>query len=107
MPRCPPPPDPTHSPRASHRRRRHLHCPKRQRERYSARPPKVFTFILESCSRRPGISVHVAVETLFTMSRNMHSKRRVELSPFGRAISIEVYGSPWKAASVSRFSQIG
>src|ERR1035441_9482213 len=42
------------------------------RERYCATPAKVFTFSLEACSRSAGISVHVVVETLTTMDRNMH-----------------------------------
>jgi hypothetical protein len=33
-------------------------------------PPKVFTLSLESCSHLAGIGIHVAVETLITMSRN-------------------------------------
>jgi len=46
--------------------------PARQREHYSGSPPKVFTLTLELCSRPAGIGVHVGLETLFTMSRNMH-----------------------------------
>ena len=45
--------------------------PARQRERHSSAPRKVFTFSLEYCSRSAGISVHVALENPFTMSRNM------------------------------------
>ena len=46
--------------------------PARQRKHYSASPPKVFTITLEPCSRSAGINVHVTLETLFTISRNMH-----------------------------------
>ncbi|MGO9932867.1 MAG: hypothetical protein ACLPV8_13790, partial [Steroidobacteraceae bacterium] len=43
------------------------------RERYSGTPAKPFTMRLESCSRRVGIDVHDALETLTTMSRNMQA----------------------------------
>lgn len=49
--------------------------PARQRERYYAAPPKVFTISLEFCSRCAGISVHVALESVITMSRNHHLVR--------------------------------
>ena len=44
--------------------------PARHRERYSGTPHKVSTITLEFCSRAAGIRVHVALETLSTMSRN-------------------------------------
>jgi hypothetical protein len=42
-----------------------------QRERYSSTLPKSFTITLEFCSRSAGFSVHIALETPFTKTRNM------------------------------------
>lgn len=60
--------------------------PARPRERYSSAPRKLFTISLEFCSRSAGISVHVALETPFTMSRNMQKGKYVifELSADAR-----------------------
>src|SRR5216683_1755581 len=45
--------------------------PPRHRTIHSAPSSKLFTLRLESCSRSAGISVHVALETPFTIDRNM------------------------------------
>jgi hypothetical protein len=47
--------------------------PERHRHHDSTERRKLFTITLESCSRSGGIRVHDAVETVITMSRNMHS----------------------------------
>ncbi len=46
--------------------------PARQREHDYGPTPTVLIFPRQLCSRHAGISVHVGLETLFTMSRNMH-----------------------------------
>jgi len=46
--------------------------PARHRHHDSTEHRKLFTITLESCSRSAGIRVHDAVETVITMSRNMH-----------------------------------
>jgi hypothetical protein len=46
--------------------------PARHRHHDSTERRKLFTITLESCSRSAGIRVHDAVETVITMSRNMH-----------------------------------
>jgi hypothetical protein len=46
--------------------------PARHRHHHSTERRKLFTITLESCSRPPGIRVHDALETVITMSRNMH-----------------------------------
>src|ERR1022692_104934 len=61
--------------------------PARHRERYSAAPPKMFTFSLESCSRCAGISVHVAVETPNTMDRNMQHAAAVRALELDRNLA--------------------
>lgn len=50
--------------------------PARHRERYSGTPHKPFTITMEFCSRAAGIRVHVALETLSTMSRHTHQVHR-------------------------------
>jgi hypothetical protein len=54
--------------------------PARHREHHYATPQKAFTMKLESCSRSAGISVHVALETPFTIDRNMQDYRRIAIS---------------------------
>jgi hypothetical protein len=49
--------------------------PERHRHHDSAERRKLFTITLESCSRSGGIHVHDAVETVITMSRNMHREQ--------------------------------
>jgi hypothetical protein len=44
--------------------------PARHRERYSSSPQKLSTITPNPCPRSAGITVHVALETLSTMSRN-------------------------------------
>jgi hypothetical protein len=46
--------------------------PARHRHHHSTERRKLFTITLESCSRSAGIRVHDALETVITMSRNMH-----------------------------------
>jgi hypothetical protein len=46
--------------------------PERHRHHDSTERQTLFTVTLESCSRSGGIRVHDAVETVITMSRNMH-----------------------------------
>jgi hypothetical protein len=47
--------------------------PARHRHHDSTECRKLFTITLESCSRSGGIRAHDAVETVITMSRNMHT----------------------------------
>ena len=47
--------------------------PEWQKTRYSGSYLKLFTMKSELCSRRAGIRVHDALETLTTMSRNMQA----------------------------------
>jgi hypothetical protein len=47
--------------------------PARHRERHSTARPKTFTITMEWCSRPPGIRVHDALETAFTIDRNMQN----------------------------------
>jgi len=46
--------------------------PERHRHHDSTEPRKLFTITLGSYSRADGIRVHDEVETVITMSRNMH-----------------------------------
>jgi hypothetical protein len=46
--------------------------PERHRHHDSTERRELFTITLESCSRSGGIRVHDEVETVITMSRNMH-----------------------------------
>jgi hypothetical protein len=46
--------------------------PARHRHHDSTERRKLFTITLESCSRSGGIGINFAVETVITMSRNMH-----------------------------------
>jgi len=48
--------------------------PARHRNHYSSERPKTFTMTLESCSRSLGISAHDALETAFTLRRNMQQE---------------------------------
>jgi len=51
--------------------------PARHRERYSGSLRKLSSISPEPCPRSPGITVHVALETLSSISRNMHFWQRL------------------------------
>jgi site-specific recombinase XerD len=50
----------------------------------------MFTMAAESCSRSDGISVHVAVKNLFTMSRNTHAMSVAHFATWARANNLAV-----------------